>query len=198
MSRLTLLARHPRRTLATLGTVLAAVGVTYASGADFTAQSANPANTFSTGTLTMSNSKDNAAVLTASGLRPGAAATEGTVDIANTGSLSGAFTLKRETPVDSDTTNPLSGKLNAVIDDCGVFTGSTAPTCGDGDDVTKYTGTIAGARHPVEPRHVQRERQAPLPLPRLARPERGQQLPGRHLHGRVHLERGVVRATEGV
>jgi len=143
LSRITLLARHPRRTLATLGTVLAAVGVTYASGADFTAQSANPANTFSTGTLTMSNSKDNAAVLTASGLRPGAVATEGTVDVANTGSLSGAFTLKRETPVDSDTTNPLSGKLNAVIDDCGVFNGSTAPTCGDGDDVTKYTGTVA-------------------------------------------------------
>ena len=91
----------------------------------------------------MSNTKDNAAVLTASGLRPGAAATEGTVDIANTGSLSGAFTLKRETPVDSDTTNPLSGKLNAVIDDCGIFSGSTAPTCGDRDDVNKYTGTLA-------------------------------------------------------
>ena len=98
MSRLTLLVRHPRRTLAALATVLAAVGVTVASGADFTAQSANPANTFSTGTLTMSNSRADAAILTACGLRPGVDATEGTVDIANTGSLSGAFTLARGTP----------------------------------------------------------------------------------------------------
>jgi hypothetical protein len=143
LSRLTLLARHPRRTLATLATVLAAVGVTYASGADFTAASANAANTFSTGTLTMSNSAPNAAILTASGLRPGAAASEGTVDIANTGSLSGAFSLARGSVTDTDTANPLAGKLNTVIDDCGPFSGATAPACGDADDVNKYTGTVA-------------------------------------------------------
>ena len=90
----------------------------------------------------MSNSKDNAAVLTAGGMRPGAAATEGTVDIANTGTLSGAFKLKRETPNDSDTANPLSGKLNLEIVDCGTFSGSSAPTC-DADDTTTYTGTLA-------------------------------------------------------
>jgi hypothetical protein len=143
MSRLAFFARHPRRALAALATVLAAVGVTVASGADFTASSANAANTFSTGTLSMSNSASNAAILTAGGLRPGDAPSEGTVDIANTGSLSGAFTLTRGTPNDSDATNPLSGKLNAVIDDCGVFNGSTPPACGDADDVNKYTGTIA-------------------------------------------------------
>jgi hypothetical protein len=141
LSRLTSLVRSPRRTLAALGTVLAAVGVTYASGADFTAQSANPSNTFSAGTLTMDNSKGNAAILTAGNLRPGAAATEGIVDIANSGSLSGTFSLKRETPTDSDTANPLSGKLNVVVDDCGTFTGATAPTCAN--PVTKYTGTLA-------------------------------------------------------
>jgi hypothetical protein len=133
----------PRRTLATLATVLAAVGVTVASGADFTAQSANPANVFTTGTLSMSNSAANSAVLTASGMRPGGTATEGTVDIANTGTLSGGFTLTRSAPADSDSSNPLSGKLNVVVDDCGVFNGSTAPVCGDGDDVGKYTGTLA-------------------------------------------------------
>src|ERR1700742_2752096 len=84
------LTRHPRRTLATLATVLAAVGVTVASGADFTASSANPANVFSTGTLSQFNSAANSAVLTASNMRPGGAATGGTVDIANTVSLSGA------------------------------------------------------------------------------------------------------------
>jgi spore coat-associated protein N len=143
MSRFAMLARHPRRTLGALATVLAATGLTVASGADFTASSANPANTFSAGTLTMSNSADNAAILTASNMRPGDPASTGTVDIANTGSLSGAFTLTRGTPADSDTSNPLSGKLNVSVVDCGTFSGSTAPTCGDGDDVTKYTGTLA-------------------------------------------------------
>jgi hypothetical protein len=142
MSRLAHLVRHPRRTLAVLATVTTAVGVTVASGADFTATSANPANTFSAGTLTMTNSRADAAVLTAAGLRPGEAK-DGTVDIANTGSLSGDFSVGRSTLSDSDSANPLSGKLNAVITDCGAFDGATAPTCGDGDDVDKYTGTIA-------------------------------------------------------
>jgi len=143
MSRFTFVARHPRRVLASLGTVLVAVGLTAASGADFTAQSANPANTFSAGTLTMSNSASNTAILTAAGMRPGDAATEGTVDIANTGGLTGAFTLTRGTPADSDSANPLSGKLNVVVTDCGTYSGSTPPVCGDADDVSKYNGTLA-------------------------------------------------------
>jgi hypothetical protein len=141
MSRLATLSRHPRRTLATLGTVLAAVGVTVASGADFTASSANPANTFATGTLTMSNSANNTALFTAANLRPGDSATDGIVDIANTGSLSGAFTLSRSVPNDSDAANPLSAKLNVVLDDCGAWVSGVAPTC---STVTnKYTGTLA-------------------------------------------------------
>jgi spore coat-associated protein N len=141
MSRLALLVKRPRRTLAALATVLAATGLTVASGADFTAQSANPSNTFSTGTLTMSNSAPNAAILTASNLRPGGTAA-GTVDIANTGSLSGAFTLTRGTPVDTDTTNPLSAKLNLVVKDCGTFAADgTPPSCASG--TVKYTGTLA-------------------------------------------------------
>jgi len=142
MSRLALLVKRPRRTLGALATVLAAAGLTVASGADFTASSANPANTFSTGTLSMLNSANNAAIFTASNVRPGENTT-GTVDIANTGSLSGAFTLTKSSLTDSDLANPLSAKLNVVVDDCGAFSGSTAPTCGDSDDVNKYTGTLA-------------------------------------------------------
>jgi spore coat-associated protein N len=141
MSRLHVLVHRPRRTLAALATVLVAVGVTAASGADFTATSANPGNTFATGTLAISNSNPAAAVLTAGGLRPGGAPATGTVDIGNTGSLSGAFTLTRGTPVDSDSTNPLSGKLNVTVVDCGDFSSGT-PTCGGGDPV-KYSGTLA-------------------------------------------------------
>jgi hypothetical protein len=128
-----------------------AVGVTAASGADFSATSANPANTFATGTLSISNSKPASAVLTASGMKPGDPASTGQVDITNAGSLSGAFTLTRGTPDDSDAANPLSAKLNVKVVDCGAFAGSTAPTCGDGDDVTKYDGTLAamGAGSPI-------------------------------------------------
>jgi hypothetical protein len=91
----------------------------------------------------MSNTKDNAAILTASNLRPGDSS-NGTVDIANTGSLSGGFTLTKSGLTDTDSTNPLSGKLNVVVKDCGAFPASGPdPVCGDSDDVTKYTGTLA-------------------------------------------------------
>jgi spore coat-associated protein N len=142
MSRLSILFSSPKRTLAALATVLVAVGVTAASGADFTATSANPSNTFATGTLSIFNSKDAVAVLTASGMRPGGSASTGTVDISNTGSLSGTFTLTRGTPVDGDSVNPLSAKLNTKVVDCGLFVGAVAPTC-DVADPVKYTGTLA-------------------------------------------------------
>jgi hypothetical protein len=128
--------------LGALLTLLLAAGAVAGSGADFTASSANPANTFATGTLSMLNSNAGSAVLTASNLRPGNTAT-GTVDIENTGSLSGAFALSRGAVANNDASNPLTGKLNVTVDDCGAFVGATAPTCGDGDDVTKYTGTVA-------------------------------------------------------
>jgi spore coat-associated protein N len=140
MSRIRVLAANPRLALGALLTLLLAAGAVVGSGADFTASSANPANTFSAGTLSISNSKEGAAVLTATGLRPGGTAATGTVDIQNSGGLSGAFTLSRTAPVDSDGANPLSGKLDLTVVDCGAFAGATAPTCGDGDDVSKYSG----------------------------------------------------------
>jgi spore coat-associated protein N len=143
MSRLRLLAANPRLALGALLTLLLAAAAVVGSGADFTASSANPSNTFAAGTMTILNSKEGTAVLSATNLRPGNSAV-GTVDIQNSGSLSGTFTLSRTTPVDSDASNPLSGKLNLTIADCGTFVGATPPTCGDGDDVTKYgAGTIA-------------------------------------------------------
>ena len=143
MNRLKVLASQPRLALGALLTLLLAAGAVAGSGADFTSSSANPANTFASGTLKIVNSKDGVAVLTAAGLRPAGAAATGDVDIENDGSLSGAFTLSRSTPADSDGANPLSGKLNLTVVDCGTFAGATAPTCGDGDDVSRYTGTLA-------------------------------------------------------
>jgi hypothetical protein len=88
----------------------------------------------------MSNSKDNVAVLTASGMRPGDSQT-GTVDIENTGSLNGVMSLSRTDLTDSDGANPMSAKLNVTVKDCGNFSAGT-PTC-DGGDPVKYSGTLA-------------------------------------------------------
>jgi hypothetical protein len=139
MTRIEVLFDHPKRTLVVLAAVLAAIGIAIGSGATFTAQSANPSNTFASGTLTMSNSKDNAAILTASNIKPGDT-TQGTVDIQNTGSISGTFTVSRSALTNSDATNPLSGVLDLTIKDCGDFAAGT-PTCDVGDPV-KYSGTL--------------------------------------------------------
>jgi spore coat-associated protein N len=136
----TKLSRKTTRRLAALGLLLVAVAVAVGSGANFTAAAANPSNAFSTGTLAQTNSKDNAAILTASGLRPGDSSS-GTVDIQNSGSLSGQFSLARGATTDTDVTNPLSAKLNLVVTDCGAFNGTTAPDCATGTQ--KYSGTIA-------------------------------------------------------
>jgi hypothetical protein len=143
LSRLKVLTSQPKLALGALLTLLLAAGAVVGSGADFTASSASPGNTFASGTLTIGNSKQATAILSASNLRPGEAAQTGDVDIENTGSLSGAFTLSRGAVSNSDTTNPLAAKLNVTVVDCGTFSGGTAPTCGDGDDATKYTGTLA-------------------------------------------------------
>ena len=142
MSRLHALVDRPKRTLAALATVLVAVGITAASGADFNASSANPNTSFATGTLSIYNSLAGSALFTATDMRPGDTARTGQVDIGNSGSLSGAFTLTRGTPVDSDNSNPLSAKLNVKVVDCGTFAGATPPSCDVGDPV-KYTGTLA-------------------------------------------------------
>jgi hypothetical protein len=133
-------ARHPMRVLGALSALIAAVAVAVGSSASFTATSANPSNTFAAGTLSILNSKEGLAVLTASNMKPGDSTT-GTVDVQNNGSLSGAFTLSRSNIVDSDVGNPMSAKLDLVVKDCGDFSSGT-PTCDVGDPV-KYTGTIA-------------------------------------------------------
>jgi spore coat-associated protein N len=144
MSRLQVLAAQPRLALGALVTLLLAAGAVVGSGADFTASSANPANTFAAGTLSIVNEKEGVAILSASGIRPGDPAQVGTVDIRNSGSLSGTFTLARGTLTNSDTTNPLAAKLNVVVTDCGLWTDASTPNvCGDGDDTQKYSGTLA-------------------------------------------------------
>jgi spore coat-associated protein N len=134
MSRLSALAAHPRRTVGALAVVLAAVGITVGSGANFTAHSANPSNTFTAGTLSIGNSQASA-ILSATNLKPGDS-TPGTVDIQNTGSVPGTFTLSTSNIVD---TGNLLGQLDLKVEDCGVFGASSTPSCSSGTTVV-YNG----------------------------------------------------------
>lgn len=136
------LVRRPRRTLGALGLGLCAVAVAVGSGADFSAEAANPANTFSAGSLSIDNSRADAAIFSPTNMKPGAPAQTGTVDIRNSGSLAGDFTLKRDqlASTDNGTPNPTPFATRVVLTviDCGAYSGSTAPACGDADDVNLY------------------------------------------------------------
>jgi hypothetical protein len=141
MSRLSILINRPKRTLIALTAMLVAVGVAVGSGANFTATSANPSNTFASGTLSIDNSNEGVAIFTPTNMRPGSPSHTGVVDIKNTGSLAGTFSLSRTNLTNSDATNPLAGKINLVVKDCGTFASGT-PTC-DAGDPDVYTGTLA-------------------------------------------------------
>jgi spore coat-associated protein N len=148
MSRIKVLRANPRRTLAAMATLLIAVGLTAASGANFNATSANPSNTFTAGTMKILNDHEGSAILGATNMKPGDTAT-GTVNIKNNGTLPGPFTLAKGTVSDNDATYKMSQKLDLVITDCG-----TDKDCGTtGDNVDIYSGgTIAEmgtAGHPV-------------------------------------------------
>jgi spore coat-associated protein N len=134
----TILKASPRKSLGAMGVLLVAAAVAVGSGANFNSTSANPSNVFTAGSLSHSNSKTGAAILTAGNMKPGDTAT-GTVDIKNTGTIPGAFTLTKSNLVDTPASPAFSGKLTLAIDDMG------DPTCVTGCPaaVNKYGGTIA-------------------------------------------------------
>lgn len=130
------LISNPRRLLAALLTLLASVGVAVGSGASFASQTVNPANTFTSGTLLHTNSKNGAAVVTGSNLKPGDTRT-GEVTITNTGSLAGDISLS-----EINATNGFSaGSLKVTVTD---KTNGTTVYAGDlGGLGTKALGSFA-------------------------------------------------------
>jgi spore coat-associated protein N len=97
---------------------MVAAALAVGSGANFNSTSANPSNVFTAGTISHSNSKASAAILTAANMVPGGTAT-GTVNIKNTGSASGVFTLAHTAPVDTPVSPGLSKKLTMTVTDNG-------------------------------------------------------------------------------
>ena len=118
MTRIQTLASRPKRTLGALAVVLAAVGITVGSGANFTAQQANAGNAFATGTLRINGSVNNpnaGAILSLSNMAPGDSKT-GQIVLQNTGTLGGNFTL---TQAIAGTSDPgLKGALQLEILHC--------------------------------------------------------------------------------
>jgi spore coat-associated protein N len=119
MSRFTALWRaSPRRVLLAFGGLMIAAALAVGSGANFNSTSANPSNVFSAGTISHSNSKSSAAILTAANMIPGGTAT-GTVDIKNTGNAPGTFTLAHTVATDTPVSPGLSKKLTLTVTDNG-------------------------------------------------------------------------------
>src|SRR4051812_22028204 len=151
-----------KRTLASLALGLLAIATAVGSGADFSARTANPSNTFSAGALSMENSKDGTAILNAHDLKPGDTPKTGVVDIENTGSIEGVFKVSRDELTNSDSNNddpsPFATKVAIGVVDCGKFginytaygPEPATPICGDADDHTLYLGSLASQNSPIE------------------------------------------------
>jgi len=99
--------------LLTLAVLLLAASVAIGSGASFTSTSANPANVFTAGNLSHSNTKAGAAILTANKMKPGDTAT-GSVTITNDGDLPGTFVLNTSNMTDAAVA-PYTGKLSDIL-----------------------------------------------------------------------------------
>jgi hypothetical protein len=82
--------------------VMIVASAVMASGATFTATSANPDNVFTAGNLSQHNSKNGSAILTADKMKPGVSKS-GSVTIKNDGDIPGTFSLStsdlRETAI---------------------------------------------------------------------------------------------------
>jgi spore coat-associated protein N len=133
----TLWKASPRKVLLAFGGLMVAAALAVGSGANFNSTSANPSNVFTAGTISHSNSKASAAILTASTIVPGVTSS-GTVDIKNTGTASGTFTLTHTAAVDTPVSPGLSKKLTLIVTDNGDPTCVTACPAA----VTLYTGTM--------------------------------------------------------
>ena len=111
---------RPRRyrVLVPLAGLAAAAALAVGSGADFTSNSVNSANAFSTGSLTQTNSKAGSAVFDLANMKPGDTL-NGSVTIKNSGTLGAGFKLT-ETATNGFTTK---SNLKLTITE----SGSTAP-----------------------------------------------------------------------
>ena len=87
-----------KKILLPLATLVAAGAIAVGSGATFTSTSANTISSVTSGTLTQSNSKANAAIFNLTNIKPGDVV-NGSLTIKNTGSLPATFSLTETSSV---------------------------------------------------------------------------------------------------
>ncbi len=118
--------KNSRKILVPLATLAAAGAIAIGSGATFTSTTANTISSVTSGTLTHTNSKADAAVFTLTNLKPGDTLT-GSLTLKNTGSLPAAFSL-----TEKSSTNGFTG-ANLTLEIKNATTGGVV-----------YTGTFGG------------------------------------------------------
>lgn len=133
--------RH-RKALVPLATLLAASALVVGSGATFTSQSDNTVSSVTSGTLSHSNSKDNAALFDLTGLKPGDSLTGG-LELTNTGDLPAAFSLTEASSSNGFSDDMLSLTITNVTSKTSVYTGAFG---GLEDGVKNELGRLAPGR----------------------------------------------------
>jgi hypothetical protein len=112
--RLSWMARNSKILIVALVVIVIAVLVATFSFSLFTSSSANPGNVVGSGSMTVNNSGEGKAILTAENLLPGQS-TDGTVSITNVGDAEGDFTLSASNLTDTPANPGLSGVLALVV-----------------------------------------------------------------------------------
>lgn len=131
--------KNSRKILVPLATLAAAGAIAIGSGATFTSTTANTISSVTSGTLTHTNSKDNAAVFTLTNLKPGDTLT-GSLTLKNTGSLPAAFSLTEKSSTNGFTGSNLTLEIKNATTGGVVYTGTFG---GLEDGVKKDIGQIA-------------------------------------------------------
>jgi hypothetical protein len=114
--RVAWMGKNSKRLIIALIAIIVAALVVIFSFSLFSSSSANPGNLVSSGVMTLDNSADGTAILTAAGLLPGESGT-GTVTIENVGESTGTFTLTTSNLVNTPPDPALSAVMTLAITD---------------------------------------------------------------------------------
>ncbi|MCW2790896.1 MAG: hypothetical protein JWP56_3199 [Aeromicrobium sp.] len=128
-----------KKILLPLATLVAAGAIAVGSGATFTSTSANTISSVTSGTLTQSNSKANAAVFNLTNVKPGDIV-NGDLTITNTGSLPAKFSLTETASTNTFAAANLTMVITNTTTNTVVYTGTFG---GLEDNVKKDLGTVA-------------------------------------------------------
>lgn len=131
--------KNSRKILVPLATLAAAGAIAIGSGATFTSTTANSISSVTSGTLSHTNSKADAAIFTLSDLKPGDTLI-GSLTLKNTGSLPAAFSLTETTSTNGFTGENLSLEITNTTTNATVYSGTFG---GLEDGIKKSIGDIA-------------------------------------------------------